>query len=101
MAEASRWARIFKVREKDNLDLWVAQTVIIVATVLGVYLAAQTGFRSTDDSASAGKGSRSAEAAAGEGGRRSGVKAYSAAFASAAGAPTAPSLISRSMSPAP
>jgi hypothetical protein len=44
MAEASRWARIFKVREKDNLEFWAAQAVIIIATVLGVYLAAQTGF---------------------------------------------------------
>ncbi len=42
--DANRWARLLKVREKDNLEFWVAQAVIIVATVLGVYLAAQTGF---------------------------------------------------------
>jgi hypothetical protein len=44
MAEPSRWARILRVRDKDNIEFWVAQAVIIVATVLGVYLAAQTGF---------------------------------------------------------
>jgi len=44
MVGPGRWAHILRVREKDNLEFWVAQIVIIIATVLGVYLAAQTGF---------------------------------------------------------
>ena len=44
MIGPARWAGLLKVREKDNLEFWVAQLVVIVATVLGVYLAAQAGF---------------------------------------------------------
>ncbi|MGE0658803.1 MAG: hypothetical protein AB7F36_14530 [Reyranellaceae bacterium] len=44
MIGVARWAALLKVREKDNLEFWIAQFVVIVATVLGVYLAAQAGF---------------------------------------------------------
>jgi hypothetical protein len=36
---------IFKVRESNNLEFWVSNFVIILSTVLGVYLAAQAGYR--------------------------------------------------------
>ncbi|MDX2263393.1 MAG: hypothetical protein NW215_00270 [Hyphomicrobiales bacterium] len=35
----------FKVREHGNVEFWISNLVIIVSTVLGVYLAAQAGFR--------------------------------------------------------
>jgi hypothetical protein len=35
---------IFKVREKNNLEYWVSQLVVLTSTVLGVYLAAQAGY---------------------------------------------------------
>lgn len=41
--------RIFVVREKDNAEFWVGQMLVIAATVLGVYLAAQAGFRAALD----------------------------------------------------
>ncbi|MGE0153886.1 MAG: hypothetical protein AB7R90_14820 [Reyranellaceae bacterium] len=44
MVGVAGWARFLRVREKDNVEFWVAQAVIVLATVLGVYLAAQTGF---------------------------------------------------------
>lgn len=39
----------FKVRETNNLEFWVSNLVIIVSTVLGVYLAAQAGYRTALD----------------------------------------------------
>ncbi len=39
----------FKVREHGNLEFWVANSVIILSTVLGVYLAAQAGYRTAVD----------------------------------------------------
>ncbi len=41
--------RIFKVREQGNLEFWVSNAVIIFSTVLGVFLAAQAGYRTALD----------------------------------------------------
>ena len=38
--------RIFKVRESGNAEFWVANFVVMASTVIGVYLAAQAGFKS-------------------------------------------------------
>lgn len=35
----------FRVRESNNFEFWVSNIVIIFSTVLGVYLAAQAGYR--------------------------------------------------------
>jgi hypothetical protein len=35
----------FRVRPEGNLEFWISNLVILVSTVLGVYLAAQAGFR--------------------------------------------------------
>ena len=40
-----RMLSIFKVRPEGNLEFWVSNLVIVVSTVLGVYLAAQAGYR--------------------------------------------------------
>jgi hypothetical protein len=40
-----RILRIFKVREEGNLEFWVSNAVIVLSTVLGVYLAAQAGYK--------------------------------------------------------
>ena len=40
---------IFKVRDEGNLEFWVSNVVIILSTVLGVYLAAQAGYRTALD----------------------------------------------------
>jgi hypothetical protein len=40
-----RLLRIFKVREQGNTEFWVSNLVIVFSTVLGVYLAAQAGYR--------------------------------------------------------
>lgn len=40
-----RLLSIFKVRPEGNLEFWVSNFVIIVSTVLGVYLAAQAGYK--------------------------------------------------------
>jgi hypothetical protein len=37
--------RVLKVREKGNLEFWVSHIVILISTVLGVFLAAQAGYR--------------------------------------------------------
>jgi hypothetical protein len=37
--------RIFKVRESGNAEFWVANLIVMASTVLGVYLAAQAGFK--------------------------------------------------------
>lgn len=44
-----RVLRIFKVRETGNLEFWVSNLVIVLSTVLGVYLAAQAGYRTALD----------------------------------------------------
>ena len=36
---------IFKVRETGNREYWFAQIVVLLSTVLGVYLAAQAGYK--------------------------------------------------------
>jgi hypothetical protein len=41
----SRFFRIFKVRETGNAEFWVSNLVIMASTVLGVYLAAQAGYK--------------------------------------------------------
>jgi hypothetical protein len=40
-----RFSNIFRVRESNNLEFWVSNLVIVLSTVLGVYLAAQAGYR--------------------------------------------------------
>jgi hypothetical protein len=40
-----RILRIFKVRDQGNLEFWVSNAVIVMSTVLGVYLAAQAGYK--------------------------------------------------------
>lgn len=40
-----RFFRIFKVRETGNAEFWISNLVIMVSTVLGVYLAAQAGYK--------------------------------------------------------
>jgi hypothetical protein len=40
---------IFKVRKEGNAEFWVANLVIVFSTVLGVYLAAQAGYRTALD----------------------------------------------------
>jgi hypothetical protein len=37
--------RIFKVRESGNVEFWIANLIVMASTVLGVYLAAQAGFK--------------------------------------------------------
>lgn len=44
MAPRFQIFRIFKVRESGNAEFWIANLVVMVSTVLGVYLAAQAGF---------------------------------------------------------
>lgn len=44
-----RLLSIFKVRDEGNLEFWVSNAVIILSTVLGVYLAAQAGYRTALD----------------------------------------------------
>ncbi len=39
------FVRIFKVRESGNAEFWIANLVVMASTVLGVYLAAQAGFK--------------------------------------------------------
>jgi hypothetical protein len=40
-----RMLSIFKVRSEGNLEFWVSNLIIVVSTVLGVFLAAQAGFK--------------------------------------------------------
>lgn len=40
-----RVLRIFKVRESGNAEFWVSNLVIMISTILGVYLAAQAGYK--------------------------------------------------------
>ena len=40
-----RILQVFKVRESGNVEFWVSNLVIMVSTVLGVYLAAQAGYK--------------------------------------------------------
>lgn len=44
-----RILRIFKVREEGNLEFWVSNAVIVFSTILGVFLAAQAGYRTALD----------------------------------------------------
>lgn len=37
--------RIFKVRESGNAEFWVANLIMMASTIIGVYLAAQAGFK--------------------------------------------------------
>ena len=37
--------KIFKVRESGNAEFWISHLIILFSTVLGVYLAAQAGYR--------------------------------------------------------
>ncbi len=37
--------RIFRVRESGNAEFWIANFVVMASTVIGVYLAAQAGFK--------------------------------------------------------
>ena len=38
--------RLFRVREKDNLEFWVSHAIVLASTVVGVYLAASAGYDS-------------------------------------------------------
>jgi hypothetical protein len=40
-----RIVHIFKVRDTGNAEFWVANLIVLVSTVLGVYLAAQAGYK--------------------------------------------------------
>jgi hypothetical protein len=40
-----RAIRIFKVRESGNAEFWLSNLFIVASTVIGVYLAAQAGFK--------------------------------------------------------
>jgi hypothetical protein len=44
-----RILNILKVRETGNTEFWVSNLVIVFSTVLGVYLAAQAGYRTALD----------------------------------------------------
>lgn len=44
-----RMLRIFKVRDQGNAEFWVSNLIIVFSTVLGVYLAAQAGYRTALD----------------------------------------------------
>lgn len=37
--------RIFRVRESGNTEFWIANFVVMASTIIGVYLAAQAGFK--------------------------------------------------------
>jgi len=37
--------RVFKVRESGNVEFWVSNLVIMASTIIGVYLAAQAGYK--------------------------------------------------------
>lgn len=41
--------RIFKVRDSGNAEFWVSNLVIMASTILGVYLAAQAGYKTAVD----------------------------------------------------
>jgi hypothetical protein len=41
--------RIFKVRDQGNAEFWVSNLIIVLSTVLGVFLAAQAGYRTAID----------------------------------------------------
>jgi len=41
----SQFFRIFKVRETGNAEFWISNLIIMASTVLGVYLAAQAGYK--------------------------------------------------------
>lgn len=41
--------QIFKVRESGNAEFWVSNLVIMASTILGVFLAAQAGYRTALD----------------------------------------------------
>ena len=45
MAEGG-FFRLFRVRERDNLEFWVSHAIVLASTVLGVYLAASAGYDS-------------------------------------------------------
>ncbi len=40
-----RIPNIFRVRESGNVEFWVSNLVIMISTILGVYLAAQAGYK--------------------------------------------------------
>ena len=40
-----RIAYIFRVRDTGNAEFWVANLIVLISTVLGVYLAAQAGYK--------------------------------------------------------
>ncbi|HEY7646993.1 MAG TPA: hypothetical protein VH858_18270 [Hyphomicrobiales bacterium] len=40
-----RVLRVFRVRDQGNLEFWVSNVIIVLSTVLGVYLAAQAGYK--------------------------------------------------------
>lgn len=44
-----RLLRVFKVRESGNAEFWISNLMIMASTILGVYLAAQAGFRTALD----------------------------------------------------
>ena len=45
MSRRFRVTRIFKVRESGNAEFWISHLIVMASTVLGVYLAAQAGFK--------------------------------------------------------
>jgi hypothetical protein len=44
-----RLFNIFKVRKEGNAEFWVSNLIIVLSTVMGVYLAAQAGYRTALD----------------------------------------------------
>jgi len=40
-----RILRVFKVRDQGNVEFWISNLIIVFSTILGVYLAAQAGYR--------------------------------------------------------
>lgn len=49
MPGVPRIFKIFKVRESGNAEFWISNLVIMASTILGVYLAAQAGYRTALD----------------------------------------------------
>ena len=43
---ALNFLKLFRVRERDNLEFWVSHAIVLASTVLGVYLAAIAGYES-------------------------------------------------------
>ncbi len=49
LPKVSQVLNVFKVRETGNKEFWISHAVVFLSTVLGVYLAAQAGYRTAID----------------------------------------------------